>query len=839
MARRTLRNLASFIPLCLVAALTGCSDPAEAPASALPAPAHDVELLVDDMGISHVYAKSDADAFFGAGYAMARDRLFQMELFRRRARGTRAELLGQKVVKDDILTRTVGFPRLARADEAALIDAWTAGVNRRIEEVRRGEAPRPYGMRESELDFVPEPWETWEAYAVGKLLAFGLSNNLDRDILTTALARMAPDTAARFPALMPAYDVYPAAMPKAPAPPAPGPFAPPGSPKASAALFPRDYRPLMPEAISNNWAVDGTHTDSGKPYVCGDPHQDLTSPTRLWPLHMNSADAGGTLDVAGFAFVGTPTVELGHNAHLGWTATTNFADVMDLWDVQPDPAFTTVTLGGKTVTLSKRDEVIRVKADGAKYGTFTDDVTVEVADVPGYGVILPDEMLPIPRALLSDGRLLFNWTGFAPSTESVAYLAIDRAENIDEFEAAVERLEVGAVNFVAADAKEIDYHVHARVPDRGDPSKRPMPWKVITDVASPDSYWTRGDLPDDEIPNVRAPANGYIFTANTDPFGFTADGKVEDDPFYYGAFYANGFRAYRIQQKLEELLAQGAKVDRAKMEDMQRDIHSPMADTVVPLLDTAIAQIDVDPKLAAYKGRDDLKQLAARLSKWDRRMARDQAEPSIFAAMLWFASKRAFREPLTPSLFGAISTASPPFLTGMLRNVLLNRFQDAPTYVPDGVNALLLASLDDTAGWLKARFGAVDATFKRSDLHSALFQTEFEEFGGGWVVAPMAVDGGEDTINVSPAAFLDDQGEPLAKTVSTEMALYRMVVGFGADGIPEATVNFARGTSEEPGDPHFGDQDESWTSATYKALAFKRADVDTRMEGKTVIGGGK
>lgn len=831
----------------LATSLVACTEPAANPAvPAPPAPLADVELIVDDLGITHIYAQSDADAFFGSGYAMARDRLFHMELMRRRARGTRAELLGDAYVADDAFARTMSFVRLGKADEAraraehpadaALFDAWTAGINLRIAEVASGKAERPYGLRPSELDFVPEPWEPFEAYAIGKLLGFGMSNNLDNSILATALGRLAPDAIQHLPVLMPTFDVFPGQGVNGGSPspkPSPGPFGPPSPAKADPALFPSHYRPVVSETGSNNWAVAGAHTANGKPYVCGDPHQALTSPARFWPFHMNSAEHGGTLDVAGFAFVGTPTVELGHNAHVGWTVTTNFADVMDLWDVSPDEDAMTVALGGETVPLVRRDEVIRVKAAGAKAGTFGEEVVVGILDVPGYGVILPDEMLPVPRAVLSDGRLLFNWTGFSPSIESIAYLSIDRAKNIDEFEAAADLLEVGAANFVAADQGEITYHVHARIPDRGDPSARPMPWRAFTDPADPGSYWTRGDLPADKLPKNRAPAEGFLFTANTDPWGFTQDGIVENDPFYYGALYANGFRGHRIREVLKDKLASGMPVDRASMEEMQRDVHSPLADTVVPLLDDAIANVGVDPKLAAYQGRADLVTLASRLSAWDRGMHVDQPEPLIFEALVWFAAKRAFEKPVTKTLFEGIAEGSPPFFLGQLRNVLAARFADAPVFAPDGPSVLLLDALSDTSAWITTRFGSLDATFKWGDVHGALFETDF---GGAWEIPSTPVGGGADTINVSPAPFFDGDA-PAQASLSTEMSLYRMVTGFADDGTPEATLNFARGTSADPESPHFDDQDEAWTKVQYQKLAFRRGDVEAREESRKVIEG--
>lgn len=836
----------------LGAGLVGCTDLEE---SVNPAPQGEarpessVELVTDGLGITHVYAKSDADAFFGAGYAMARDRLFQMELGRRRAMGTTAEVFGAGGLKDDIGARAFGFARLGEADaelqrqerpdDAKLIDAWAAGVNLRIAEVRRGDAPRPYGLRGAELDFVPEPWTAGHAFAVAKVLAFGLSNTLDPEILASALYRLAPDAVAHLPILKPAYDTYilgdgAPTSPPAPAPPAPQArrFGPPSAfPRSGEAAW--EYRPIMPWLGSNNWAVSGPLSTNGRPLLAGDPHQGLTSPTRLWPVHMSSVEGGGSFDVIGFAFVGTPAVQLGHNARIGWTATTNFADVMDLWDVTLDADFKSVSLGGQARLVERRDETIRVRVDGAPFGE-NEDVVQELLTVPGFGIILPDELLPVPRALLADGRILFNWTGFEPSNESTAYLDLDRATDLDGFERAADELEVGAVNLVGADAAGIVYRVRALVPDRGDPSSHPMPTRILP-ADDAESLWTRGFLPVEKLPALRDPARGFLSTANNDPFGFTADGDVGNDPFYYGSYYAEGSRAHRVDQELTRLTEGGAQVSRADMETLQRDVRSPMADTVLPVLAGAFNSIGTDPALAQYAGRADLTALAARLAAWDRRASVDQAEPVIFLGLAWFAASRAFRESLNPALFDAVASQSPPFLLGLLRNLITGRIPDAAYFAPDGVHALLLGALDDTAAWLVDRYGSTDAAPRLGVIQAAEFPSTF---GGDLVVPLEPIGGGADTVNVAPAAFLE-AGEPREKLVTRLMALYRMVVGFGEDGTPEATVDFARGAREDPESPYFADQQSTWAAAEHVPLPFRRADVEAAATERATIRGRK
>ncbi len=827
-----LRSLASGLSLLASLSTIGCA-PEEStnPLATKAFPHDDVELVKDELGITHVYAKSDADAFFGEGYSMARDRLFQMEMNRRQARGTQAEVLGPGAVKGDVGARTFGFAKLGQEDvdrlaeeapeDLALVEAWIAGVNARIDEIARGDAPLPYGLRKTELDVVPEKWTPADTFAIGKTLAFGLSNTLDYDILASAIRRIAPDTAAEIPLSLPAFDTAILEDKETPAPPAP-----PGPSELELAGITKvvaekvSFAPVYPRLGSNNWAVDAAHSTNGKPLLAGDPHQSLTNPSRLWPTHINSADAGGTFDVVGFAFVGTPGVQLGHNAHVGWTATTNYADVMDLWDVKGFGD--TVTLGGETHDVVTHTETIHVKGE--------EDVTVDIHEVPGFGVFLPDQMLPVPSAFLAEGSILFNWIGFTGTREASAYIGIDRAKNVDELEAAIDLLDVGAVNFVAADAKEITYHVHTHVPDRGEPSSRPMPWHIVS-AEDPSSFWTRGYLSEDKLPHLRSPASGFVSTANNDPFGFMKDGSAENDAYYYGAAYATGFRAHRIRELVEEKLAAG-KMSREDMEEIQRDTRQPLVDTIVPRLTTAIGEVGKTPELAEFEGRADLVALADRLAKWDGRFTKESPEAVVFFGLQWFASRRVFEGPFTTPLFDAVADASQPYFLGQLRNVLEGRFPASEKFLPEGPSKVLLAALDDTSQWLAARFGGIDAAYTWGDVHGAKLRASI---GGELDVPRMPRDGGIDTVNVSDCSFFDGDGAPQEELTSYDGSVYRLVVGFDEEGLAVGTIDFSQGTSGEPGDPHFDDANVLWAEAGHTPLPFTRAAVDARTESRVTL----
>lgn len=809
----------------------------------------EVEIVIDDRGIPHIYAQNDRDLFYAAGYQMATDRLFQMDLMRRRAYGRGAEVLGEVKVDEDKISRLFNFKRWGALDaerlrqeapaDYALFSAWVAGVNQRIDEITAGAQPLPYGFGFNEANYAPERWANVDPFVIAKMISFGNSNTLEYEFLASVVKRIAPEAYASIQLLRPGMPTFMVPPEDRPATGLEQPGAPPDRellarlqaeaaaalPADAAASLHRMHAAMRSFQVlgSNSWAVDGRFTDNGRPLIANDPHQPLQSPSVMYAQHLNSADAGGSFDAAGFGFAGAPGVQLGHNRDLHWTATTGFADCMDLYSVGGDAA--TVSIGGKTAKISARDEEIKVKGAPA--------VVLKVKDVDGYGVLLGDA-LPFPEALIVDAgrRVLINWTGFRATNEAAAFLGMARADNLGRWEQAVDKMEVGTFNWLAADKDGISYHLHTLIPDRGDPSARPMPFTIV-DGDDPGYLWTGQNLPSSKLPQSRAPQTGFIVTANNDPFGFTADGDVHNDPWYYGAFYDPGYRAARIEKRLKDLTAKG-KVSVADMEAVQTDTHSGVADQLLPVLAEAYARVPTDDDLAPYRDRPDLDTLVKLMTvEWSRGMQQEEAGALAFHAFAHFLATQIYQDDLILA-FGPVIEASPITALKFTALAATGQFPNGDMVMQGGRDALVLEALDQAAGWLAAEFGSVNpGTYSWGARHGTGFRNGFGgQLDGGWV----ATHGGEDTVNVSSSVFYaTGTTDVLGQFESNDGAVFRVVTRFLDDGTPEAVINFPRGNSGEPGSPHFADTVEDWRAGTYRKYPYARAEVDAAMTRKITL----
>jgi len=482
-----------------------------------------------------------------------------------------------------------------------------------------------------------------------------------------------------------------------------------------------------------------------------------------------------------------------------------------------------VWAGTNYVEWVTREETIHIK-DG-------DTLVLEIHDVPDYGTIVPSTLIPLPVA--GAGReLLVNWTGFAATAEELCFSRMGQAATIEEWEAGVDAMEVGGFNFVGATATDISYRVNILVPDR-DLSSGGLPYLVI-DGDNDASYWTRYLRPD-QLPRSRAVNRGWIATANNDPWGFTFDGDVTNDPFYYGYFYASGHRAQRLDQEFERLTDRG-EVDVADMLGLQLDTHSPLSDELLPVIAAAVEQISQNPELAEFQGNADIVAVAQILANWDRRMDRDSPGALAWHAWLHYMAWVAVQDDFA-FLYTLVFAEEPPFILKIPALALLGRYQgdgQGEGLIQQGPEWVTLEALRRTASWLNAKYGGVETSgYRWGDIHGTRFANPFGgELDGGWI----GTNGGEDTINVSSSNFYGNTGgDPAERFESKAGAIFRVVTTFAEDGTPEAVVNFPRGNSADPSSPHWDDTLDDWVEGVYTAFPFRRAEVEAAMESSFML----
>jgi len=432
----------------------------------------------DAVGVPHVRAESILDAARAQGYVTAQDRLWQMDLLRRRALGELAEVFGEAALRADQEVRNLGLGAAARAslprmpeDLRAFVEAYAEGVSAFIDSHRD---TRPVEFRL--LRYSPRPWTAVDTLATGKLLSLDLASGWEGEAFRAVVGdRLPPDVQdLLFPTTFPDDRIL---VGSDTAPPAAG---------AAAAT----------EATqgSNNWVVSGAHTASGRPLLANDPHLTLGVPSIWTAVHLSAED----LDVAGVTMPGVPGVILGRNQHLAWGATNVHDDCADLYVEEFDPAHPgryRVGDGWETVTV--RNEPIRVRNGMLSSSSRTVDHQVRVTR---HGPLIAVR-----------GRLYaLRWTSLDDTPDLTAFLLMDRASHWEEFREGLRLFAGPSQNFVYADADgHIAWYSAGRIPLRraGDGSR---PYRG----AGADGDWV-GFVPFDELPHIVDPPAGRIVTANS------------------------------------------------------------------------------------------------------------------------------------------------------------------------------------------------------------------------------------------------------------------------------------------------------------------------------------
>jgi penicillin amidase len=650
----------------------------------VPGLTHYATVLRDVDGIPHIVARNAHDLFLLQGYVHAQDRFFQMDLLRRQASGTLAELLGADALPSDVELRTIGLRRAAERSWAAAspqvqaaVEAYTDGVNAYL---ASHSLPPEYGLLELTT---AAQWQPVDSIVIAKLLAFGLSFDLE-DIERTLILRsyieagklVGFDGSALFSQdLFRSAPFDPAAtVPDAQAAMWPGAKYRHGhkrhgkwsgraaparkSPDAKAVEMARAYEqrvrniPLLRRALapsrhcrgSNEWAVSGWLTDSGRPLVANDPHLALDIPSTFYQNHLKAIAAG--YDVVGSSFPGFPFVVIGQNRDIAWGATVHPMDVTDVFQEQVVPDAGSPS-GLSTVYLDGLEPIVVIPVI-FRVNRVGNGVPDDIVPMPaGNGI--PAAVLTVPRRnygpiiqfdAATGEALSLQFTGFSATQEPETFRRWNLARGLEDFIDGLQFFDFGSQNWIYADVRgNIAYFTSGEMPIREDLQAGVVlglpPYFIRNGTGGnewlpvqhrqPHQAVEYEILPFAEMPQVINPPAGYIVNANNDPIGNTLD----NDPlnqvrpgggiFYLNPGYAIGTRAGRIKQVLETKLRAG-KVNFVDMQDIQADVVMLDAQVFVPYILRAFENAAMDgahPMLAELAGDDGVAEAVGRLAGWD------------------------------------------------------------------------------------------------------------------------------------------------------------------------------------------------------------------------------
>ncbi|MGD9903817.1 MAG: penicillin acylase family protein [Vicinamibacterales bacterium] len=821
--RRVITRLAVVVVVLLIGALGAgwwwvrSSIPSLDAAWALPGLRSPVEVVADAHGVPHVYARDVEDAWFMAGALHARDRLWQMELYRRAASGRLAELLGEVALPIDRRMLTLRIRPAAAAEWSRLgtpartaLQRYAEGVNA----VVAGMASRQRPLEFQLLGLTPAPWTPEDSLAIGRLLAFRLAENHEAELVRHAVTRVAGAAeadrlAGRYPDGGPTVlgDLAPPAAPAlpsgggagAPAPTTPPPPAPPPSAadrqtvRLPAALAWLD--PSAPRANSNAWVVSGRRTATGRPLLANDPHLLVELPAVWYEQHLVAAG----LDVQGVSVPGSPFVVIGHNARIAWGFTNTGADVQDLVVERIDTAGRRVQTasGWEPVQVEDAPIPVRGRAEPAPFQIWRTATGVVYADESLEWDTPPAWLQPDAPRQGEQRALVLKWSGFDSGGFADAFEALDRAGSWAEFQTALDRLSALSQNAVYADVDgNIGYMMTGQVPMR-----------VRSDGSRPgsaaDVEWA-GTLGGASLPRVFNPESGFLATSNNP--------VVRGDVPFVTRDWVAPFRAARIT----EVLAAAPALDVAAAAALQLDRRSAAASAVLGGVDGALA--------AASRGAAEpgVTEVLQRLKAWSREI--DGGEEAtlfaIFEDRLWH---RAFNDEFPDDLFRRFYQWAGAERAAGLHAILADpggRWWDDIGTVErrESRDDIYLLAAEDAA----RAFAQLPSGARGWDhVHAATFEHPLAAGGRllGWLFnrGPVPITGDGTTV-------LRVSYRRLAGFKAWEHPSWRQVLDVG--GWDNSRVVLPTGQSGHALSPQYFDQNELWRTGQYRTSAYSRSAVD-------------
>lgn len=546
----------------------------------------EVNIFHDSLGIPHIYAANEADLYRTVGYVMAQERLWQMDLLRRVTQGRLSEIFGKDMIKTDELLRSLQMPAkskmiLENADSALLtaLQSFADGVNQFIKTHQKKLPPEFLILR-----YKPDPWEIEHSTNLIGYMGWDLRSGWSEDVLFATLAEQLDS--AHLSSLIPEMKNMPTSV------------------------FPtfKLQRQIIAESMlnasqkledlgievfnaSNNWAVSGEKSETGKPLLANDMHLSLSTPGIWMQMHQVIK---GKLNVTGVALPGQPLIICGHNDSIAWGMTNVTVDNIDLFQEKISEEQDKYYFNGEWKPLRIANEKIKIKGGEIHEKTirFTHrgPLVSEVKDKKNI-------------------QLSMRWTGNDPSNELMGIYLLNNAKNWNDFRNAARNFCGVSQNIAYADVKgNIGMQCAAGIPIRDTDG-----FSIYS--GETDEHDWKGYVPFEELPFEFNPERGYVSSANN---------KTAPDnyPYYISHWFSMPYRIDRINQMLEA--KEKLSIDDFKA--MQGDNHSLLVEHLLPLF------VETLEKQDSLNNPAEIEALAL-LKNWDGEMVKESAAATVFEVL--------------------------------------------------------------------------------------------------------------------------------------------------------------------------------------------------------------
>jgi len=636
----------------------------------------EVTVYRDERGMPHIYAKDEHDLYFAVGYVMAQERLWQMDLIRRATTGRLSEIFGKDYVQTDLFLRSLDMTAKSKtvlADEDPSViecmQAYTEGVNKYIKDAGKKLAPE-FKI----LAYKPDPWTLGDLANIIGYMGWDLaSDNLYSDIFNYRLVKkfgpgkaneLIPDWNAVKSFVFPEFKLDEKTL-------------------KDVETFIHSMDKLQALGLStfsgsNNWAVSGKRTETGKPILSNDMHLSFGSPG-IW-IQMHEV-VPGKLNVTGVVVPGQPFIVAGHNEKIAWGMTNLMVDDIDLFAEKINPADSNqYFFNGEWKNMKIRKEVIKIKGgtEETRFIRFT-------------------HRGPIMSRLVgvNDAVLSMRWAGFDKSDEIKSVYKLNRASNWAEFRTAISSFRSISQNFAYADVEG-----NIGINTGGGIAIRKGNGTIIRNGET-DEYDWKGYVPFEQLPYSFNPDTGYVSSANNR----TVSDKY---PYYISAQFCLPYRINRIRQMLN-----GKRT--FAIEDFKRmvnDQHSDYAALLTPFI------LNIGGKSKEFTPEE--KYAFASLKGWDYDMNKDLTAPSIIEFFTISFAKNLLGDELGDLYKQIDITLRDYYIYRILKEGPDEWVDDITTPQKETLDDIILKSFRDCVKDISNQYGSDTTKWKWGDIHKII-----------------------------------------------------------------------------------------------------------------------